>query len=241
MLPVGTLAAGLEAAVGAAAGAAVGSGPAGAAIVGTTAGAAVGLGASAAVVGLAAGGAAGAQAVLSARPLDVRAQIWRNRRRVSGREPRLRDEDWDEDIIETASSASLAPHGAVRTLDAPRVPGIRSGAASGCGHRASPCGQVPTHRRLDRRYWMRGSSTSRRLSPIRLTATIVAIRRMPGNVPAHQAVARNWRPSASMPPQLGAGGCMPSPRNESDASARMTRTRVSVNSTSTEPAMFGRM
>ena len=38
-----------------------------------------------------------------------------------------------------------------------------------------------------------------------------------------------------------AGGMIPSPRNESDASARITRTSVRVNSTSTEPAMFGRM
>src|SRR5438034_1590230 len=63
----------------------------------------------------------------------------------------------------------------------------------------------------------------------------------PGKVASHHAVDRYTRPSASIPPHVGVGGCTPSPRNDSADSMTMTRAMSSVATTSHGVSAFGRM
>ena len=86
---------------------------------------------------------------------------------------------------------------------------------------------------------MRGSSTSRRLSPRKLNASTTVKIARPGNVPIHH----HWKycvPSATIDPHSAVGGCAPRPRNESPERSRIAFARSSVASTITGPATFGR-
>src|SRR5207249_12235829 len=88
------------------------------------------------------------------------------------------------------------------------------------------------------RHAVRGSSTSRRLSPRKLKASTTVKIARPGNVPIHH----HWKycvPSATIEPHSAVGGCAPSPRNESPERRRSAFARSSVASTNTGPATFG--
>ena len=85
-----------------------------------------------------------------------------------------------------------------------------------------------------------GSRMSRSPSPRRLRPSTVKKMARPGNTDSHGA-ARIWsRASDSMLPQLGKGGRMPRPRNDSAASARMAPPMPSVAITISGPRMLGR-
>ena len=64
----------------------------------------------------------------------------------------------------------------------------------------------------------RGSRRSRSPSPIRLNASTVIAIASPGKISTQGACVSTSRPSASMTPSDGVGGCAPSPRNDSAAS-----------------------
>ena len=88
------------------------------------------------------------------------------------------------------------------------------------------------------RHAVRGSNTSRRLSPRKLNASTTVKIARPGNVPIHH----HWKycvPSATIDPHSAVGGCAPRPRNERPESSRIAFARSSVASTSTGPATFG--
>src|SRR5713101_8871085 len=74
----------------------------------------------------------------------------------------------------------------------------------------------------------RGSSRSRRPSPMRLKPTTVTRIARPGKVAIHGAVSMNERPVASIDPHSGVGGLAPSPRNESPAVSTIMKPTVSV-------------
>src|SRR6478672_5585446 len=89
-----------------------------------------------------------------------------------------------------------------------------------------------------RRRSVRGSKTSRRLSPRKLNASTTVKIARPGNVPIHH----HWKycvPSATIDPHSAWGGCAPRPRNDRPESNRIAFARSSVASTSTGPATFG--
>src|SRR5262249_20687157 len=85
-----------------------------------------------------------------------------------------------------------------------------------------------------------GSRISRKPSPRRLRPSTVKKIASPGNTES-QGAALIWsRASESMLPQLGKGGRMPSPRNDSAASARIAPPMPRVAITIKGPRMFGR-
>ncbi len=51
----------------------------------------------------------------------------------------------------------------------------------------------------------------------------------PGKMSAQGDELMNWKPSWSMPPQLGVGGCSPTPRKLKPASARSAKPRDSAS------------
>src|SRR4029079_8673314 len=86
----------------------------------------------------------------------------------------------------------------------------------------------------------RGSSASRRPSPNTLMDSTVSASMSPAQRLIHGAFASLLSPSAIIVPHEGFGGCTPAPRNERAASVRIVLSMISVNSTSTDEAMFGR-
>src|SRR5260221_333282 len=66
---------------------------------------------------------------------------------------------------------------------------------------------VPSHLSQDRV----GSKASRKPSPTRLKANTVSAIASPGKIDIQGAVSRKVRPSLSMVPHDGAGGCVPNP------------------------------
>src|SRR5439155_19289076 len=86
-----------------------------------------------------------------------------------------------------------------------------------------------------------GSSASRRPSPSRLkpsTATMIA---RPGNTARCVANSRYCRPSFSMTPQDGAGGCAERPRNDSAPSVSTAHESARLTCTTSVDIRFGRM
>src|ERR1700724_2856797 len=63
-----------------------------------------------------------------------------------------------------------------------------------------------------------GSSASRRPSPTRLNDSTTRKIASPGQIAIHGALVRKRCAALSMLPQDGAGGCWPSPKNDSAAS-----------------------
>src|SRR5699024_11165687 len=88
---------------------------------------------------------------------------------------------------------------------------------------------------------MRGSSRSRRPSPRKLKPMTLSMIMRPGNTPIHHACFMKERPSASMRPQLGSGGWVPSPKKLRAASARMAKARLMETWAIIGPREFGRM
>src|SRR5262252_9072592 len=72
-----------------------------------------------------------------------------------------------------------------------------------------------------RRFRSRGSRLSRRPSPMMLTASTVAARKMLGNKMLCGNTRKSARPSAMMLPQVGVCGGIPTPRNDRIASITM--------------------
>src|ERR1700733_15208672 len=66
-----------------------------------------------------------------------------------------------------------------------------------------------------------GLSASSRPSPTRLNASTVSNSAVPGKTMYHHAVLKIWEASEIICPQLGVGGLIPTPRNDSAASSRM--------------------
>src|SRR5262249_5084001 len=77
----------------------------------------------------------------------------------------------------------------------------------------------------------RGSSRSRKASPIRLKASTASMIASPENVVIHGQHLMYCRPSLRMLPQLGVGGGIPRPRNDKLASVRMAVAMLSVATT----------
>src|SRR2546427_3910967 len=69
---------------------------------------------------------------------------------------------------------------------------------------------------------MCGSSQSRSALPIRLIASVVRKIASPGNAAIHQEFSMYTRPSPSMLPHAGVGGCTPSPRKDRNDSRTIT-------------------
>jgi hypothetical protein len=67
-------------------------------------------------------------------------------------------------------------------------------------------------------YRSRGSSASRKPSPTRLSDSTTRKIASPGQIAIHGALVRKRCAALSMLPQDGAGGCWPSPKNDSAAS-----------------------
>src|SRR5690606_30285798 len=86
------------------------------------------------------------------------------------------------------------------------------------------------HARRPRR---RGSRRSCSHSPTRLKPSTVTRISRPGNRAIHQAKAKVSLPAVSMLPQLGVGGCTPSPRKLRPPSTRIAPAIPSVAVTST--------
>src|SRR5699024_9963459 len=85
-----------------------------------------------------------------------------------------------------------------------------------------------------------GSSASRMESPMKLNAiTTVRIAR-PGKTPSHHASVL-FIAVEIIAPHSAIGGCAPSPRNDSPVRSRIAVPMSNEASTSTGPAMFGRM
>src|SRR5262249_27024789 len=82
-------------------------------------------------------------------------------------------------------------------------------------HRRSSLGLHHTPRSL-------GSRARRRASPVKFAPSTASTIARPGNADSHQAFPTYARPSLTMPPQLGVGGCTPSPRNDSDDSTMIS-------------------
>src|SRR5262249_32069225 len=86
---------------------------------------------------------------------------------------------------------------------------------------------------LEQAHWIsccrkpvRGSNTSRRLSPRKLNASTTVKIARPGNVPIHHHW-KYWVPSATIWPHSACGGCAPRPRNDRPESRRHTGARAS--------------
>src|SRR5882724_5906822 len=78
-----------------------------------------------------------------------------------------------------------------------------------------------------------GSRMSRNQSPTILNDNTTSIMAIPGQTDTHHSVSTYLRPSATIPPQVGAGGGIPAPRKLSDASTTMAQPTCSVESTTT--------
>src|SRR5580698_5173247 len=101
---------------------------------------------------------------------------------------------------------------------------------------------TPTYARsigVPSRHRPRGSSASRSPSPTRLNDSTHRKIASPGNTASQGACDRNRCAELSIDPQDGSGGCCPSPRNDSDASAMIAAAIASVPCTSTGGTMFG--
>src|SRR6185437_12331713 len=85
----------------------------------------------------------------------------------------------------------------------------------------------------------RYAAASERASPNRVQHVTVAISASPGARAAHGAITIASRPSAIMLPQLGFGGWMPRPRNESPLSSKMALPTPSVMATIAGPSALG--
>src|SRR5690606_18151503 len=83
----------------------------------------------------------------------------------------------------------------------------------------------------------RGSIRSRSQSPSRLTESTSRNNAAPGKATIQGARSRYSRPTLMIDPQLGSGGRMPRPRNESPASNRIIRPNSAVATTIIGPAM----
>ena len=94
---------------------------------------------------------------------------------------------------------------------------------------------------MKRAYRSRGSSASRRPSPTRLSDNTTRKIENPGQIAIHGAVVRKRCAALSMLPQEGAGGCCPSPQNDSAASALIAAAIESVACTKSAGMMLGRM
>src|SRR5213593_985011 len=86
-----------------------------------------------------------------------------------------------------------------------------------------------------------GSSASRKPSPTRLNDSTVRKIARPGQIAIHDAVVRKRCAELSIEPHDGAGGCCPSPRNDSAASAMIAAAMDNVPCTSSAGRMFGRI
>src|SRR5438132_877659 len=84
-----------------------------------------------------------------------------------------------------------------------------------------------------------GSRASRNPSPSRLKPSTVTKMATPGVVDRKLASRKNCMPKFSIEPHDASGGWMPSPRNESAASARMAFPMPSDASTINGPTAFG--
>src|SRR6185437_1513754 len=84
-----------------------------------------------------------------------------------------------------------------------------------------------------------GSRMSRRPSPSRLRPSTVRKIATPGKIDSHGTVLIWSRASESMLPQLGKGGRMPRPRNDSAASERIAVPMPSVAITISGPRILG--
>src|SRR6185437_2474423 len=98
--------------------------------------------------------------------------------------------------------------------------------------------QRARHRRTTRA--VRGSSMSRKASPMKLKASTTVRIARPGNMPTHQLLKFS-APSATMAPHSAMGGWAPRPRNDSPDSNSTALPMSSAASTSTGPAALGRM
>src|SRR5215470_15844712 len=87
----------------------------------------------------------------------------------------------------------------------------------------------------------RGSSASRKPSPKRLKASTVRKIAIPGKRQIHGLISRIIRPAFRSQPQLGVGGCVPSPRKLSEASAMIDVPTLSVDVTMMGAMQLGRM
>src|SRR5262249_13177342 len=76
-----------------------------------------------------------------------------------------------------------------------------------------------------------GSVASRMPSPTRLNPRTAPPMARPGTSDTHGAPRSRPRPSDTMAPQLGVGGCAPSPTNDSAASAMIAPAMPSVAAT----------
>src|SRR5215470_13805536 len=90
-------------------------------------------------------------------------------------------------------------------------------------------------------YLSLGSSASRRPSPTRFSDSTTTKIASPGQIAIHGALVRKRCAALSMLPQDGAGGCWPSPRNDSAASAMIAAAIDSVACTRSAGRMLGRM
>src|SRR5260370_41803889 len=90
-----------------------------------------------------------------------------------------------------------------------------------------------------RDYRSRGSSASRRPSPTRLNDSTTRKIAKPGHSAIHGALVRKRCAEFSMLPQDAAGGCCPSPRNDSAASLAVAAPLESVACTSSAGMILG--
>src|SRR3989442_15758365 len=87
----------------------------------------------------------------------------------------------------------------------------------------------------------RGSSASRSPSPMKLIDTTARKMKSPGKIAIHGAWFISLGASLSMLPQLGVGGWIPSPRNDSVLSEMIAAATPSVAATMIGASEFGRM
>src|SRR5947208_336098 len=111
-----------------------------------------------------------------------------------------------------AGDIGAVPEVVERLGDRPR---LNCGDSHGCAHAVLP--RAPDSR---------GSRRSRCASPRRLKPSTASMMATPGASTSQGAMVMYWRPRLSRLPQLGAGGCVPSPRKDSAASTRMTIDRL---------------
>src|SRR4029077_12800385 len=86
---------------------------------------------------------------------------------------------------------------------------------------------------------IRGSSASRTASPTKLRPTTVTKSAAPGPKTIQGACCRYRRPALIMLPHDASGGWMPSPRNDSEASARIAKATLSEACTTMGAVAFG--
>src|SRR5262249_7848052 len=87
----------------------------------------------------------------------------------------------------------------------------------------------------------RGSRASRKPSPNRLNASTVRKIAIPGKRHSQGLISKIIRPAFRSQPQLGVGGCVPSPRKLSEASAMIDVPTLSVEVTMRGAMQLGRM